>query len=381
MAKPIEQFRQLGLRCRLGCLLLSAVWLLAGCAGALAPMTSKPTEVACGTVDSSCQLLGRKMFDEYRQQKLQEIERQSEGYRLPSAPTAHLYPNRTEYSVLLIHGLNDSAYYMDDIAALLHAHGFNVLTLLLPGHGTDTRDMLEVSAEQWRDEVEKGLQIASLVGRKVIIGGFSLGGALSIDAALRRSDIHGLLLFSPAIELRSFAAISSLSCTPGLRGMTVETDLPPNPVKYKHRLGNGVCQLSRLIESNLRNGNTERDESVAYLQRLHEMGRRMQVPTFVALTYADARISPEAVLEWSSQIDSPVTLSTFGVAADEVATRLSNGAEIIHISDENLPHSFLVRRSNPYNGQENPYFDEMADVIANFLKQHFYAINTSLNRD
>ncbi len=381
MDKPFQHFWQYRSRYLLGWVLPAVVWMLAGCATALAPITDMPVVPGCLATTDQCLLLGQKQFEEYRQQKLEEIERQSKGYRLPSAPSAHLHPKRTEFSVLLIHGLNDSAYYMDDIAALLHKHGFNILTILLPGHGTDTTDMLEVTAEEWRNEVEKGLQMASLVGKKVIVGGFSLGGALSIDAALRRSDIHGLLLFSPAIRLRSFDAVSGLSCAPGLRGMTVETDLPPNPVKYKHRVGNGVCQLSRLIESNLNNGTANGDEPTAYVQKLHEMGQRLQIPTFVTLTYADARISPQAVLEWSSQINSSVVITTFGSAPDEATPRLSNGGKIIHINDAELPHSFLVRRSNPYNGQENPYFDEMADVIASFLKQHFYAINTSLNRD
>lgn len=372
MLKPFLHFAQYRLRYLLGWLLPTSVWLLAGCATALAPVTDRSVVTDCGVAADSCLLLGQKRFEAYREQKLREITRQSQGYRLPSAPTAHLHPKRTEYSVLLIHGLNDSAYYMDDIAALLHKQGLNVLTVLLPGHGTDTKDMLEVTAEQWRAEVEQGLDMASLVGSKVIVGGFSLGGTLSIDAAMRRSDIHGLLLFSPAIKLRSFDAISGLSCAPGLRGMTVETDLPPNPVKYKHRVGNGVCQLSRLIENNLSNGEAERDEPASYIQRLHEMGQRLQVPTFVALTYADARISPQAVLEWSSQIRSSVTITTFGLAQEDAAPRLSNGGEIIHINDKELAHSFLVRRSNPYNGQMNPYFDEMGYVITRFLKHYFH---------
>ncbi|MEN8178426.1 MAG: alpha/beta fold hydrolase [Pseudomonadota bacterium] len=377
MDKPLLHLSRLLWSHSLVWLLLTMVLLLGGCASVLAPVKAMPTMVPCGVVEENCLLLGRKRFEDYRQEKLEKIERRSAGYRLPGAPTAHLHPMRTEYSVLLVHGLNDSAYYMDDIATLLYEHGFNVLTVLLPGHGTDTKDMLEVTAEQWRAEVEQGLEMASLVGRKVIVGGFSLGGALSIDAALRRPDIHGLLLFSPAIKLRSFNAVSSLTCVPGFRTMSVETDLPPNPVKYKHRIGNGVCQLARLIESNLANGEAERDDPVSFMERLREMGQRLQVPTFVALTYADARISPQAVLELSSQIDSPVTITTFGLAENDVAPRLSNGGKIVHINDDNLPHSFLVRRSNQYNGQENPYFDEMSMVISHFLKQHFHAAPVS----
>lgn len=381
MGRSLSNNHQLIFRWLLVPCLLPVVLLMQGCSRALAPMNVMPSMTPCGPVEYNCLLHGQKLFTQYRQEKLEEIKRKSGEYRFPCAPTAHLHPNRTEYSVLLIHGLNDSAYYMDDIAALLHTQGFNVLTVLLPGHGTDTRDMLEVTAEQWRAEVERGLQMASLIGRKVIVGGFSLGGALSIDAALRRSDIHGLLLFSPAIKLRSFNAVSNLACAPGFRSMSVETDLPPNPVKYKHRVGNGVCQLSRLIENNLGHGEIAREEAETFEQRLRDMGRRLRVPTFVALTYADARVSPQAMLDWSSQIPSPVTITTFGLAESEATPKLSNGGEIIHINDDNLPHSFLVRRSNQYNGQENPYFDEMAKIITGFFKRHFHSVSVTADAE
>ncbi|MDJ0807070.1 MAG: alpha/beta fold hydrolase [Gammaproteobacteria bacterium] len=346
---------------------------LLGCARALAPMAVIPAQLLCGVDEDDCLRLGESQFTQYRQEKLTQIERTRGEPCLPCAPTAHLYPRRTEYSVLLVHGLNDSAYYMEDIAALLYRQGFNVLTILLPGHGTKTQDMLEVTAEQWRAEVGRGLEMASLVGRKLIVGGFSLGGALTIDAALRRTDIHGLLLFSPAIKLRSFNAVSSLSCTPGLRELSVETNLPPNPVKYKHRVGNGVCQLSRIIENNLNQGERQPDEAASFTVRLEDMARRLKVPTFVALTYADARISPQAVLDWSGQINSSVTLATFGQQDSAVAPRLPNGGKVIHINDENLPHSYLLRRTNPYNNQQNPYFDEMSRVLLGFLQRNFAA--------
>lgn len=370
MHNPLRHINKFTLRFLLVSPLPIILLLLGGCAGALPPKTVIPTMLPCGNLENNCLLLGQMRFEEYRQKKIAAIEQGSEGYRLPSAPIAQLHPKRTEYSVLLVHGLNDSAYYMADIAELLHAHGLNVLTVLLPGHGTDTKDMLEVTAEQWRSEVELGLEMASLVGRKVIVGGFSLGAALSLDAALRRSDIHGLLLFSPAIKLRSFNAVSSLTCLPGFRSLTVETDLPPNPVKYKHRIGNGVCQLSRLIESNLTHPRTSSNEAVTFKERARDMAKRLHIPIFVALTYADARISPEAVLIWADKIRAPVTITTFGKTETDKAPELSNG-RIVHISDENLPHSFLVRRSNQYTAQKNPYFNEMAEVLSHFISQQF----------
>jgi len=213
-------------------LLLFLVLGSEGCARVLAPTLVLPHTVQCAPDGRDCLAQGRADFEAYRRVKLQEIRDKSQGYRLPSAPVAFIHPKRTAYSVLLIHGLNDSAYYMADLGEFLYRKGFNVITVLLPGHGTDTRDMLDVTAEQWRAEVDLGLGMASLVGQKIILGGFSLGASLAIDALLRHREIYGLVLFSPAMRFRSFASISILACAPGVRSFVLETDLPPNPVKY-----------------------------------------------------------------------------------------------------------------------------------------------------
>lgn len=345
--------------------------LLGGCSGALAPALVVPHAQVCSGDGTDCLKRGSERFDAYRRDKLQAIRAASEGYRLPSAPVAFLHPRRTSYSVLLVHGLNDSAYYMADLAEWLHGHGYNVVTVLLPGHGTDTRDMLAASAEQWRAEVAAGLDMAALVGKRILMGGFSLGGILAIDAALRRSDIHGLLLFSPAVRLRSFDAVSGLACAPGLKSHFVATPLPRNPVKYSIRSGNGLCQLSRLIQHNRAFGNDGERPAVTVEEKLREMAGRLRVPTFVALSYADARIAPHAMLEFAAHVSAPVLATTFGNNRGPAAPPFTGRRELVHIHDDDLAHSFLVRSQNPWNGQENPHFNPMAEHLLRFVRRHF----------
>lgn len=352
---------------RVGCLLL---WLslLYGCAGSLPP---RPTTVArCDQSAADCMQQGRAAFAAYRQEKVQAIKAAG-SYRLPSAPTAFLHPRRTHYAVLLVHGLNDSAYYMEDLGKLLYSRGFNVITILLPGHGTNTHDMADATAEQWRAEVQRGLKIASQVGDKVILGGFSLGAALALDAALSNTDVQGLLLFSPAIRLRSFADTSALACLPGLRGYLLETDLPSNPVKYKFRMGNSVCQLTRLMHRNLMLDDGTAQHPVTVSEKLAALANHIHVPLFMAVSFADQRIDPEAALQFAADVHGPVSVVTFGPGGSELP--LTNGGSVRHIADTPLPHSYLVLRSNPYNGQENPYFDQQAKVLENFLARQFSA--------
>jgi hypothetical protein len=201
-----------------------------------------------------------------------------------------------------------------------------------------------------------------------VVGGFSLGGALAIDAVLRGADVHALLLFSPALRLRSYDAVAGLACVAPARQAMVETDLPPNPVKYKHRVGNGVCQLARLMRHNL--AVAEGDGASGDEDALRALARRVRVPTFAALTYADERILPQVVLAFAGAVAAPALVVTFGTPGGGEPAVLPNGARVLHIADAELPHSFLVRRTNPYNSQANPYFDRMADVLVGFLREH-----------
>lgn len=349
-----------------------AALALAGCAGPLAELAAPPAP-SCAAVPDACFAAGRAQFEDYRRAKIETIRARGDRDRLPSAPVARLHAGRTAYAALLVHGLNDSAYYMADLADLFYAHGFNVVTVLLPGHGTRTTDMLEVSAEQWRAEVETGLALAAMLGDKLVVGGMSLGAALGIDAALRRPDIHGLVLFVPALELRHYDAVAGLSCAPGLRDEAVVTAIPENPVKYKLRVGNGVCQLRRLMAHNLAADEPRRDGAVTTEEKVRALGARLRVPTFVALTYADERVSPPAELAFAGSIAAPVVVVTAGVPEADDPPRLANGGRILPITADPLPHSYLVRRSNPYNGEANPHFDALARTLGGFLDEHFPA--------
>ncbi|MCI0653804.1 MAG: alpha/beta fold hydrolase [Methylococcaceae bacterium] len=358
--------------CRRGTafLLVACVPMVMGFGNACAQDPVAPAYAVCNARVDRCMELGRIRFEQYQQKKIAEIRQKSRNYRLPSSPIGFLHPRRTEYSVLLIHGLNDSPFYMGDLAALLYEEGFNVVSILLPGHGTDTRELSRVTAEQWRAEVETGLRIASFVGRKSIVGGFSLGGALAIDAALRHPEIHALLLFAPAIRLPYFDALYRLACLPVLRGLSINAKMPVNPVKYKYRMMNGICQVHRLLNNQLGQGELKDAEMDAGPEMLYESAARLKVPAFGTMTYLDQRVSAKAILDFFGELDAPAMLATFGPAPGDRTVRLSNGADIVHISDQDLPHSYLVRRTNRYNGQANPYFDVVAQKLRGFLTKY-----------
>lgn len=105
-----------------------------------------------------------------------------------------------DQGILLIHGLGDAPGSFTDIGPELAKDGFLVRTVLLPGQGTQPKDLIGVSADDWRSIVNEQMAILRKDVGKVWLGGFSTGANLAIEYAYQHQDVKGLLLFSPAIK-------------------------------------------------------------------------------------------------------------------------------------------------------------------------------------
>lgn len=167
---------------------------------------------------------------------------------------------KTAKAILMVHGLSDSPYYMRSLAEIFYDAGYNVVAVLLPGHGTRPEDLLNIRLKQWKQEVALGLEVAGQLGEEVSLAGFSTGGALALNAlsdnyAQRRPlAVKGLYLFSPAFEIANDNA--ALACNLPLFGRFKPwgADDPnaaeDNPYRYNKLALNGACQLYRLTQEN-----------------------------------------------------------------------------------------------------------------------------------
>jgi esterase/lipase len=184
-------------------------------------------------------------FQKYLEAKQKEVQEKSGGFRDPGLPFLLTHGHPTRYSVVLLHGLSDSPYFMRDIADSLFKQGCNVVAPLLSGNGTDYTDLGKVSLEDWRKDVDFGMQTASGLGGEVILGGLSAGGALAVDAAKRYpAKVRGLLLFSPALSFQKKSA--ALSCW--FKSGYVGGKSKDVPIRYRKISNNGVCQLYHLVQ-------------------------------------------------------------------------------------------------------------------------------------
>jgi len=121
-----------------------------------------------------------------------------------------LKANTDEKAILLIHGLTDSPYLLHDLASFYHQQGFNVRSLLLPGHSTAPEALTEVEYEDW--QMATAFAISSTLSdfKEVYLGGFSTGGALILDNLLTTNEVprhlKGVMLWAPASKAKSSVA-------------------------------------------------------------------------------------------------------------------------------------------------------------------------------
>jgi esterase/lipase len=196
--------------------------------------------------------------------------------------------NPTTNTIVLVHGLTDSPFFMAAIGRYFHEEmGFNVYMPLLAGHGLkEPRGMQGVSLQQWIADVDFALDCAQASSGNIAIsiGGLSTGGALSVHRALHLPEriTGGIFLFSAALDLAGkygdldgdlqefLLRLDPLTAILG----TLEDKLDligKNPYRYARRDIHGATQLAVLIK--------ELDERL--------VDARLNQPLFAAHSMAD----------------------------------------------------------------------------------------------
>ncbi|MFN8500258.1 MAG: alpha/beta fold hydrolase, partial [Anaerolineae bacterium] len=98
---------------------------------------------------------------------------------------------------LLIHGFTGDPSEVRGLADALHARGYTVHAPLLPGHGALPDALQGVTWQQWLAAALHAYDYLDGRCERVYIGGFSMGGALAILAALERPAAAVTLMATP----------------------------------------------------------------------------------------------------------------------------------------------------------------------------------------
>ncbi|MFT7433829.1 MAG: esterase/lipase/1-acyl-sn-glycerol-3-phosphate acyltransferase [Alphaproteobacteria bacterium] len=108
--------------------------------------------------------------------KQETITESTAPYLLPQKKTAKV-------GVLLVHGFLSSPGELREIGEKLHLKGHAVLGMRVSGHGTTPWDLNNRTCEEWQASVRRNYEILSPFCEKIVVIGFSCGGALALNLA------------------------------------------------------------------------------------------------------------------------------------------------------------------------------------------------------
>lgn len=109
-------------------------------------------------------------------------------------------PAPPEAGVLLIHGLNGSLKDMAEVEEVLQINNLVTRNVLLPGHGSNVRDLLALGWPEWAAAVESEYQALHEQCGRVFLVGHSLGGALALHLAAHQ-DVAGIVSMCAPLQL------------------------------------------------------------------------------------------------------------------------------------------------------------------------------------
>lgn len=268
-----------------------------------------------------------------------------------NGPRLFLREENTREVIVLTHGLSDSPFYLEAIARRFYRAGCHVVMPLLPAHGLIDPDEAmqdEYLDRKWRETIDHAVHTASLLGDKISIGGFSTGGALSLNRILRDpSHINGaLFLFSAALSIGNLAEVAGRLSF--IQSITRITDgkvlgIGRDPYKYPMLPSFAGFELVQIINQN---------------KKLLE-DKKLQLPVFAAHSVHDTTAELAGIMKFME---------------DNVKKGVTT------VISAQVPHACLpLEKDIPLNIEEelgpvlppaaNPLFNWMMDGVMRFYEK------------
>ena len=199
---------------------------------------------------------------------------------------------RPANAVIMVHGLTDSPFAVRDMARFFQQHGFYVLAMQLPGHGTRPGDLLSMRWHDWVRSYQRLLELVQCEADTIYAFGFSAGATLSLYQALLNPVIKGLFLFAPALSVtplaRSMAPLSRLG-RHWRRFAWFDIQPDSDCFKYESLTNRAIAEVYAMVQT---------------VRQLSSISDR-PLPLFVAASERDATLNSSATLNWFSRQTGP----------------------------------------------------------------------------
>ena len=127
-----------------------------------------------------------------------QIDPHDEPFHAPATPQ----PDGQRVGVLLSQGFTSTPASLRPWAERLARHGYAVSVPLLPGHATRWQDLNTKRWPDWYGEIQLAFDKLRADCDQVVVGGLSMGGALTLQlAADRGRDVAGVMVVNPAVNI------------------------------------------------------------------------------------------------------------------------------------------------------------------------------------
>ena len=205
-------------------------------------------------------LLEKALSDYRRDYDAFFIERESKN---KSVGQPVLKKGRTrKLGIVLFHGYMAAPMELESLAEHLAEKDWWVYVPRLKGHGTTPEDLALRTAADWMRSADEAIALMTTKCRKVVLGGFSMGAGLALEAAARicHPALAGVFAVCPPFRLQDFSSKFVPAVSMWNRFMTsvnrdngkkefVENH-PENPhINYLRNPVSGMRELDKLMKS------------------------------------------------------------------------------------------------------------------------------------
>ncbi len=227
-----------------------------------------------------------------------------------------------EIGCLLVHGFTGTPKEVRWMGEYLAGRGFTVLGVRLAGHGTSMEDMLRTGWHDWFGSVKEGYRELVSRGKRVVVLGLSMGGALSLHLAAH-VPVLGVVAMSTPIRLTSpympFLPIIRhfVRYMPKGKGTWVDPSVEEWHISYSHYPTESIMELAR------------------FLDHLRDDLPEVSAPVLLMQSRTDNLVLPKNVDELTKLLSGAPSVETFWVEeSDHVITEDAAKDEVFRRAEE-----------------------------------------------
>jgi carboxylesterase len=152
-------------------------------------------------------------------------------------------------AVLLIHGFGGSPLDYKPIEESLRKSGYAFKSILLPGHGTNPKDLQNTQMSDWLTKSFSEYESLKEKYGEVSVVGFSMGGTISLCIAAEK-PVEKLVLISPYFKVKEQWARRLSTVIPFVRKLKMGQINDPESLEkyiaYNYLATKAICELATL---------------------------------------------------------------------------------------------------------------------------------------